>query len=44
MIVQAPETAYAAAMPQAAADAVAAEATLPLMFIGPYLVELSLKA
>ncbi len=43
-IVQAPDSAYANGMPRAAQAAAANEATLPLMFIGPYLVELSLKA
>jgi two-component system chemotaxis response regulator CheB len=42
-VVQAPETAVASDMPRAAANAVQNEATLPLMFIGPYLVELGLK-
>lgn len=41
-IMESPETAYAAAMPQAAADATQGGIPLKLEAIGPYLVELSL--
>lgn len=41
VLIQAPETAYAGGMPQAAMLAVQDEQRLPLLFIGPQLVQLS---